>query len=133
MHVAVVLLAALLLVGCGTADEEASSEQRRNDPGLIVFCGLSGSNGGSYAIRPDGTGLRSLRSDADDLALSADGRSIATSVTSFNAIACGETTFATCTTGLFVAALEGGPAHRVGPTLFEPTLVAWTTAELAGA
>jgi Tol biopolymer transport system component len=79
----VVLLAALLLAGCGTADEEGSSDPRHNDPGVILFTGLSGGTGGYYAVRPDGTGLRKLRLDAEDVALSAEGRFLATHEMSF--------------------------------------------------
>jgi Tol biopolymer transport system component len=83
VHPVVVLLAALLLAGCGTADEEGSSDPRRNEPGVIVFTGLSGGTGGYYAVRPDGTGLRKLRFDAEDVALSADGRFLVTHEMSF--------------------------------------------------
>jgi Tol biopolymer transport system component len=79
----VVLLAALLLAGCGTADEEGSSGSHSGDRGFIVFSNFAEGSGGYYAIRPDGTGLRRLRIDGDDLAFSADGRFVAVSVTSF--------------------------------------------------
>jgi Tol biopolymer transport system component len=42
-------------------------------------------------------------------------------------VACGH---ATCTQAVFVVSAQGGKATRAGPTLFEPTLLAWTTAEL---
>jgi Tol biopolymer transport system component len=83
VHVTAVLLAALLLAGCGASDEESSSGSRRDDRGSIVFSNFAEDSGGYYAIRPDGTGLRKLRIDGDDLAISADGRFVAVSVTSF--------------------------------------------------
>jgi hypothetical protein len=83
VHVTAALLAALLLAGCGTSDEESSSGSRPDDRGSIVFSNFAEGSGGYYAIRPDGTGLRKLRIDGDDLAFSADGRFVAVAVTSF--------------------------------------------------
>jgi WD40 repeat protein len=83
VHVAIVLMAALLLLGCGTADREPADRSRTDDAGFIVFSNYAEGSGGYYAIRPDGTGLRALPFDAEELALSADGRVVATKVTSF--------------------------------------------------
>jgi Tol biopolymer transport system component len=83
VNLAIALVAALLLIGCGTADKDASSDSRPDDAGLIVFTNYSEGSGAYYAVRPDGTGLRKLKLDPDELALSADGRFMATQVTSF--------------------------------------------------
>lgn len=81
MRVAIGIVAACLLAGCGAAKVPSSGPTKATDAGVLVFGGtLNPSDrhppGGIYATRPDGSALRKLAfsSDVGYLTFSAEGR-----------------------------------------------------------
>lgn len=89
MRVMLASLAALVVVGCGPAREEAASGPDARDPGVIVFSGgwyfgQQSGDSGYHEMRPDGTGVRKLAfGDEELVTLSPDGRFVASVVTSY--------------------------------------------------
>jgi Tol biopolymer transport system component len=82
VRIAVALLSAFLLVGCGPSSTGGADPPEPNDAGMIVFSGLGA---GYHAIRPDGDALRRLAysQEMDELSFSADSRFITWIRTSF--------------------------------------------------
>lgn len=86
MRVAIPIVAACLVAGCGSATVPSAGPTKSTDAGVLVFAGTLNPTaahppGGIYAMRPDGSKLQKLAfSDGDaDFSLSADGRFAAVS------------------------------------------------------
>ena len=81
MRVAIAIVAACLVAGCGAANVPNAAPTKATGPGMLVFGGTMNPSdkhppGGIYAMRPDGTALEKLAfsSDVGYLTFSANGR-----------------------------------------------------------
>jgi dipeptidyl aminopeptidase/acylaminoacyl peptidase len=86
VRVAIAIVAACLLAGCGAATKPGSGPTKATDAGVLVFGGTMNPSdkhppGGIYAMRPDGSALEKLAfsSDVGYLTFSADSRMAAMS------------------------------------------------------
>ena len=86
MRVAIAIVAACLVTGCGAARVPSTGPKPSNGPGILVFGGTLNPNanhppGGYYAIGPGGGAMQKLpfSNDIRALGFSADGRFVVTS------------------------------------------------------
>lgn len=109
------ILAAMLLVGCSSAGDDATRSLDPDDPGVIVFNMNAGDD--LRAVRPDGTGLQpfQLRQSCDPQDFSLDGR----------VVACSDDSIPRDLSGIYIMRRDGAdwrkiplpPGHRHSPSL----------------